>query len=103
MNWLEKSAEYRNINSMIYLGIMHRDELGVESDIRTAYFWFTVAGLQKMPKSGDKEPIEFTKALGLLISKDDIENIIESAKVWIQEHPYLEPQVFPLQSIHNPH
>ena len=56
-----------------------------------------------MPKSGDKEPIEFTKALGLLISKDDIENIIESAKVWIQEHPYLEPQVFPLQSIHNPH
>jgi hypothetical protein len=46
----------------------------------------------KTPESGDREPIEFTKALGLLISKDDIEDIIKSAKVWIQEHPYIEPQ-----------
>jgi TPR repeat protein len=38
INWFEKSAEYRNINSMIYSGIMHSDGLGVESDIKTAYF-----------------------------------------------------------------
>jgi hypothetical protein len=96
MSWFEKSAEHRNINSMVYLGIMHRDGLGVEADIRTAYFWFTVAGILKTPELGNKEPTDFTKELGSLISKDEVADIIKSAKVWIQEHPYIEPQGVPL-------
>ncbi|MDB3966645.1 sel1 repeat family protein [Porticoccaceae bacterium] len=95
MNWFEKSAEYRNINSMIYLGIMHRDGLGVESDIKTAYFWFTVAGLLKTPEIGNKEPVEFAKELESDILQGEVRDIIWQAEVWIKKHPPREPQSVP--------
>ncbi len=45
--WFEKGASLRNINSMVYLGIIHRDGLGTKSDPAEAYFWFTLAGKLK--------------------------------------------------------
>jgi antitoxin component YwqK of YwqJK toxin-antitoxin module len=95
MFWFGISAEYRNINSMVYLGIMYRDGLGVEPDIRTSYFWFTVAGILKPYVQGEKEPEEFAKELEVNLSSDDIQNIVQDANAWIQTHPEREPQGIP--------
>jgi hypothetical protein len=94
--WFEKSAKYRNINSMMYLGIIHRDGLGVEPNIKTSYFWFTVAGILKPIAEGQNEPRDFARVLEKGLLSKDIQSIAEDAHAWVQLHPKIEPQKIPI-------
>ena len=93
--WFEKSAKYRNINSMVYLGIMHRDGLGTNVDLNKSYFWFSLAGILKTSEVGDKEPEEFAKEIEKELTDAQIREVGKETDVWLDRHPELEPQVIP--------
>ena len=93
--WFEKSAKYRNINSMVYLGIMHRDGLGTKVDLNKSYFWFSLAGILKTSGVGDKEPEEFAKELEKELSEKQIMDVGKQTYVWLDTNPVIEPQVIP--------
>ena len=93
--WFEKSAKYRNINSMVYLGIMHRDGLGTNVDLNKSYFWFSLAGILKTSGVGDKEPEEFAKELEKELSEKQIMDVGKQTYVWLDTNPVIEPQVIP--------
>lgn len=93
--WFEKSAKYRNINSMVYLGIMHRDGLGTNVDLNKSYFWFSLAGILKTSETGDREPEEFAKELEKELSDQQIMEVGKENYVWIDKNPTIEPQVIP--------
>ena len=93
--WFEKSAKYRNINSMVYLGIMYRDGLGTNVDLNKSYFWFSLAGILKTSETGDREPEEFAKELEKELSDEEIMEVGKETYVWIKKNPTIEPQVIP--------
>ena len=93
--WLEEAAKYRNINSMVYLGIMHRDGLGIDVDFSKSYFWFSLANILKTIEVGDKEPKEFAKEIEKELTDDQIMEIGKETYLWLDKHPELEPQVIP--------
>ena len=93
--WFEKSAKYRNINSMVYLGIMHRDGLGTNVDLNKSYFWFSLAGILKTSGVGDKEPEEFAKELEKELSEKQIVEVGKQTYVWLDTNPVIAPQVIP--------
>ena len=80
---------------MVYLGRIHRDGLGVESNIKTSYFWFTVAGILKPNIEGHKEPEDFARDLEKSLSSNDIQNIVQDVNAWIKSHPEIKPQSIP--------
>jgi hypothetical protein len=93
--WFEQAAQYRNINSMVFLGVMHRDGLGMETNLKTSYFWFTVAGILKPNVEGQKEPEEFARELEADLSLNDIQKIMNDAIAWIDANPEIKPQDIP--------
>ena len=93
--WFEKSAKYRNINSMVYLGIMNRDGLGTNVDLNKSYFWFSLAGILKTSEVGNKEPEEFAKEIEKELTDAQIRGVGKETDVWLDRHPELEPQVIP--------
>ena len=52
--WFLKGAKLRNINSMVYLGLMNKDGLGGNIDNLEAFFWFSLAGKLKLDTPGAK-------------------------------------------------
>ena len=93
--WFEKSAKYRNINSMVYLGIMNRDGLGTNVDLNKSYFWFSLAGILKTSEVGDKEPGEFAKEIEKELTDAQIREVGKETDIWLDRHPELESQVIP--------
>ena len=85
--WFKKSAKYRNINSMIYLGIIYRDGLGVDKNFKTSYMWFTIAGILKDSSPGAKEPEDFAKEIESQLSQSEVDNAIHLANKWLDENP----------------
>ena len=81
------AASQRNINSLCYLGIIHRDGLGVERDILEAHKWFSIAGILKQVNQGDMEPEEFAHALELEMSEAAIARSLQLARSWIIDNP----------------
>ena len=93
--WFEKAAKYRNINSMVYLGIMHRDGLGIDVDFTKSYFWFSLAGILKTSAPGDKEPEEFAEELKEELTDAQIIEVGKETHAWLDKHPAFDPQVIP--------
>ena len=93
------AASRRNINSLVYLGTMHRDGLGVERNIFEAHRWFSIAGILKPHAPGDKDPKEFAYALESAMSQAEIARSLELAKDWIIENPERAgpPSIPPIQ------
>ena len=85
--WFEKAAGFRNVNSLVYLGIINRDGLGKSRDPKTAYFWFTLAGKIKSPKAGQKEPSDFAAEIANEVSAKDREDVLNAVAAWLEEHP----------------
>ena len=89
-------AELLNINALMYLGMMHRDGLGFQSNNETAYFWFTVAGkLKKTFSTGDMEPEEFASGVSAQLSPPTLTKLSQDSDRWIIEHPETPPQSIP--------
>ena len=93
--WFEEAARYRNINSMVYLGIMHRDGLGIDVDFTKSYFWFSLAGILKTSAPGDKEPEEFAEELKEELTDAQIIEVGKETHAWLDKHPAFDPQVIP--------
>ena len=89
--WYEKGALLRNINSMVYLGIIFRDGLGVSVDYDKAYFWFSLAGVLKEDVAGQKEPEEFAQEVQHLVSTSIVEATGEKIRDWLAANPEIEP------------
>jgi len=83
--WFEESAKYGNINSMIYLGIIYREGLGVDKNLKTSYMWFTIAGILKEESLGDKEPEEFAEEVATYLSQSEIDDANNLANKWIND------------------
>lgn len=86
----EISASLRNINSMVYLGIIHRDGLGTKSDPSEAYFWFTLAGKLKPDVPGQKEPEEFAQEIKHLLTVEETDLIEIRISQWLEINPKVE-------------
>ena len=96
--WFEKGASLRNINSMVYLGIIHRDALGTNPDPAEAYFWFTLAGKLKPDVPGQKEPEEFAEEIKHLLSKREADSIEYRISQWLEKNPeFVEMGIPPLE------
>ena len=91
----EKGASLRNINSMVYLGIIHRDGLETKSDPTEAYFWFTLAGKLKPDVPGQKEPEEFAQEIKHLLTVEEIEFIENRISQWLEINPEVEATSIP--------
>ena len=89
--WYEKGALLRNINSMVYLGIIYRDGLGIDVDNEAAYFWFSLAGVLKEDVAGQREPEEFAQEVQHLVSTSIVEATGEKIKDWLAANPEIEP------------
>ena len=85
--WFEKSAKSRNINAMVFLGFIYRDGLGVSKDLKTAYRWFTIAGILKPNDSRHKEPEDFADELKPSLTSSNIEDANRVANNWLSQHP----------------
>lgn len=86
-NWFEAAAKLRNVNSLMYLGIMYRDGLGVNVSHEAAYFWFINAQkLKKTSVEGDIEPSEFASDVVVNLPAVKIATLSEDSKKWIEEH-----------------
>ena len=86
-NWFEAAAQLRNVNSLMYLGIMYRDGLGVNLSHETAYFWFiTAEKLKKNSVEGDIEPLEFALDVSVNLSALKIDKLSEASDMWIKEN-----------------
>ncbi|MBT7933078.1 MAG: sel1 repeat family protein [Thiotrichales bacterium] len=89
--WFEKASLYGNINSMVYLGVIYRDGLGIDpsvpyrKNLKTSYMWFTIAGILKEESPGDKEPEEFAKEVATYLSKSEIDDANNLANKWIND------------------
>ena len=83
----ETGASLRNINSMVYLGIIHRDGLGTKSDPTEAYFWFTLAGKLKPDVPGQKEPEEFAQEIKHLLTVEETDLIEIRISQWLEINP----------------
>ena len=83
--WFEESAKYGNINSMIYLGIIYREGLGVDKNLKTSYMLFTIAGILKEESLGDKEPEEFAEEVATYLSQSEIDDANNLANKWIND------------------
>ena len=93
--WFEKGAGLRNINSMVYLGIIHRDALGTKPDPAEAYFWFTLAGKLKPDVPGQKEPEEFAEEIKHLLSKEETDSSQIRISQWLEKNPEVEATGIP--------
>ena len=93
--WFEKGARLRNINSMVYLGIIHRDGLGTKSDPTEAYFWFTLAGKLQPDVSGQKEPEEFAEEIKHLLLNEETELMEIRVSGWLDVNPEVEATGIP--------
>lgn len=86
--WFEAAAKLRNVNSIVYIGIMYRDGLGVNLNHETAFFWFiTAQKLKKTSVEGDIEPSEFASDVAVTLSASKIAKIAEDSDRWIEENP----------------
>ena len=85
--WYNKGAVLRNINSMVYLGIIHRDGLGTLVNNEQAYFWFSLAEVLKEDRAGDKEPEDFAEEIKSKIAQDNIVKIKTKIETWLKDHP----------------
>ncbi|MDA0845645.1 MAG: tetratricopeptide repeat protein [Proteobacteria bacterium] len=94
-DWFEKGAQLRNINSMVYLGIIYRDGLGIGVDIDKAYFWFSLAGVLKEDVAGQKEPEEFAAEIKHLVSKKTLNMTEKNIKSWLSSNPEIQPTSIP--------
>jgi hypothetical protein len=70
---------------MVYLGIIYREGLGVEKNLKTSYMWFTIAGILKEDSSGDKEPEEFAKEVATYLSQSEIDDANNLANNWLSD------------------
>ena len=94
--WFEAAAKLLNINALMYLGMMHRDGLGFQSNNETAYFWFTVAGkLKKTFSTGDMEPEDFASGVSAQLSPSTLTKLSQESDRWIIEHPETPHQSIP--------
>ena len=93
--WFEKGAGLRNINSMVYLGIIHRDALGTKPDPAEAYFLFTLAGKLKPDVPGQKEPKEFAEEIKHLLSNEETELMEIRVSRWLDVNPEVEATGIP--------
>jgi len=93
--WYEQGALLRNINSMVYLGLIHRDGLATPVDYEKAYFWFALAGTLKEDGAGQKEPEEFAAEIKNLIAADKLMNINANIERWLAENPSLSHASIP--------
>ena len=93
--WFETGAGLRNINSMVYLGIIHRDALGTKPDPAEAYFWFTLAGKLKPDVPGQKEPEEFAEEIKHLLSKEETDSTEIRISQWLEKNPEVEATGIP--------
>ena len=94
--WFEAAAKFRNINALMYLGIMYRDGLGLQANNETAYFWFTVAGkLKKTSITGDIEPEKFASDVSGQLSPTILTRLSQDSEKWIVEHPETPPESVP--------
>jgi len=93
--WFEKGASLRNINSMMYLGILERDGLAGEANPQQAYFWFRLAGTLNQKVPGQKEPEEFAKEIEHLITQDEIRGFTANIRHWLDNNPEVESQGIP--------
>ena len=89
--WYEKGALLRNINSMVYLGIIYRDGLGIDVDNEAAYFWFSLAGVLKEDVAGQREPEEFAQEMQHLVSSNIIEKTAKKIRDWLAANPEIKP------------
>jgi len=90
--WFERGAALRNINSMMYLGIINRDGLSKEANPQEAYFWFSLAGFLKQQVPGQKEPKEFAKEIEHLLDDEVIHSTNKRISQWILNNPEVKPQ-----------
>ena len=90
--WFLKGAKLRNINSMMYLGIMNRDGLGGDIDNVKAYFWFSLAGRLKPDTPNVKEPEDFAKEIEHHLSSDQMNETKLKVAKWIEENPEVVPE-----------
>ncbi len=84
-HWFEEASKYGNSNSMVYLGIIYREGLGVEKNLKTSYMWFTIAGILKEDSSGGKEPEEFAKEVATYLSQSEIDDANNLANNWLSD------------------
>ena len=95
--YFDLGASKRNINSLIYLGIIHRDGRGVERDIFEAHKWFSIAGTLKPDSPGDKEPEEFALELESAMDEAAIVQSLKIGQEWIVDNPEVQaPPSIPL-------
>ena len=88
--WFLKGAKLRNINSMMYLGIMNRDGLGGDIDNVKAYFWFSLAGKLKTDTPGVKEPEDFAQEIEHQLSRKQKQETLLRVIQWIEDNPEVE-------------
>lgn len=93
--WFQRGAALRNINSMMYLGLINRDGLGTEPNPQKAYFWFSLAGFLKQKVPGQKEPEEFAEEIEYLLNDKIIHSTDEKISQWLKNNPKVKIQVIP--------
>ncbi len=86
-HWFEQRAALRNINSIVYLGIIYRDGLATPIDNERAYFWFSLAGVLKTDEAGHEEPESFAREIESEITDDKIIQIRAEIETWLADHP----------------
>ena len=97
-DWFKRGAALRNINSMMYLGIINRDGLGEEANPEEAYFWFSLAGVLKQQVPGQKEPEEFADEISHLLDEEVIQSTNKKISQWLEDNPEKEIQgITPIQ------
>lgn len=89
--WFEEAAKYGFVRCIFELGIIYRDGLGVEKNLKTSYMWFTIAGILNDPPGPEAYKIEesineVTKSL----SQSEIDDAKNLADNWIKNNPIKE-------------
>jgi len=85
--WFEEAAKYGVVRCIFELGIIYRDGLGVEKNLKTSYMWFTIAGILNDPPGPEAYKIEesineVTKSL----SQSEIDDAKNLADNWIKDN-----------------
>ena len=93
--WFEEAARYRNINSMVYLGIMHRDGLGIDVDFSKSYFWFSLAGILRQVRLAMLSPKSIAEELKEELTSAQIIEVEKETHAWLDNYPAFDPQVIP--------
>ncbi|MGA9527725.1 MAG: tetratricopeptide repeat protein [Terriglobales bacterium] len=92
-DWFRRAAEQRYVPAMSSLGSQYWAGRGVSQDYNKAYFWYDVALAQ-----GDLNSEAFLEDLATELTQDEVANVHQQAKAWLQAHSCTLPPAVPPSS-----